>query len=273
MRAGAAAWVIQDGDARIVVDPAQAADEILRTDDDAAVHQEAFAALLEAAGMPRESFTHAISTHLDGIGMWAWRNDDGSWVPFFPNAPILMSQRELDAIDRGRASVAGPSRVRRNCARSASCSAVADDERVTDARLARARRRAHARSPVRARRTPGGEQAVMVGHLAVTPLHLVTGPCPQQHPEPDEAQAAHRRAAHRGRDAHRPVVARAGRRPLERRALVPVTASATRRGQRSEPVVAEHRHPLLTRARPEHVVVRRTSPIGAAGAGEYMWPG
>ena len=29
----------------------------------------------------------------------------------------------------------------------------------------------------------------MVGHLAVTPLHLVTGPCPQQHPHPDEAQA------------------------------------------------------------------------------------
>ena len=101
VRAGAAVWVIQDGDARIAVDPAQAADEIIRTDDDAAFHQEAFAALLEAAGMPRESFTHAISTHVEGIGMWAWRNDDGSWAPFFPNAPILVPQRELDAIDRG----------------------------------------------------------------------------------------------------------------------------------------------------------------------------
>jgi hypothetical protein len=29
---------------------------------------------------------------------------------------------------------------------------------------------------------------MMVGHLAVSPLHLVTGPCPQQHPRPDEAQ-------------------------------------------------------------------------------------
>ena len=33
-----------------------------------------------------------------------------------------------------------------------------------------------------------GEHAVMVGHIAVSPLHLVTGPCPQQHPLPDEAQ-------------------------------------------------------------------------------------
>ncbi len=101
IRAGAAVWVIDDGDARIAIDPAQAADEILRTDEDAAVHQEAVAALLTAAGMPRESFTHAISTHVEGIGMWAWRNRDGSWSPFFPNARITVSARELDAIDRG----------------------------------------------------------------------------------------------------------------------------------------------------------------------------
>ena len=33
--------------------------------------------------------------------MWAWRTDDGAWVPFFPNAEILVDQRELDAIDDG----------------------------------------------------------------------------------------------------------------------------------------------------------------------------
>ena len=93
--------MIESGDARIVVDPAFAADEILRNDNDAAAHQEAFAALLAAAGFPRESFTHAIATHYEGVGMLAWRNDDGSWERFFPNAPILMSQRELDAIDAG----------------------------------------------------------------------------------------------------------------------------------------------------------------------------
>ena len=92
VRAGVAAWVIESGDARIVVDPACSADEILRNDNDAAAHQEAFAALLEAAGFPRESFTHAIATHYEGVGMLAWRNDDGSWERFFPNAPILISQ-------------------------------------------------------------------------------------------------------------------------------------------------------------------------------------
>ena len=36
-------------------------------------------ALLTSAGFPRESFTHAIATHYEGVGMLAWRNDDGSW--------------------------------------------------------------------------------------------------------------------------------------------------------------------------------------------------
>ena len=118
VRAGAAAWVIESGDARIVVDPACAADEILRNDNDAAAHQEAFAALLESAGFPRESFTHAIATHYEGVGMLAWRNDDGSWKRFFPNAPILMSQRELDAMDAG---IVRRNRSCRSCAPKVRC--------------------------------------------------------------------------------------------------------------------------------------------------------
>ena len=92
-RASASAWIIDHAGARIVVDPAGAVDDILRNDNDAAAHQEAFAALFEEAGYPRERITHAVATHLDGIGMLAWRNDDGSWAPFFPNAPILMSPK------------------------------------------------------------------------------------------------------------------------------------------------------------------------------------
>ncbi|HEX5097500.1 MAG TPA: hypothetical protein VFX21_15845, partial [Acidimicrobiia bacterium] len=44
-RVAAAAWIIESDGARIVVDPAQAADDILRNDNDAAFHQDAFAAL------------------------------------------------------------------------------------------------------------------------------------------------------------------------------------------------------------------------------------
>jgi glyoxylase-like metal-dependent hydrolase (beta-lactamase superfamily II) len=186
VRAGAAVWVIQDGDARIAVDPAQAADEIIRNDDDAGLHQEAFAALLEAAGMPRETFTHAISTHVEGIGMWAWCNEDGSWAPFFPNAKILVPQRELDAIDRGEhPSPVHPAFTQLRAL--GDYEAVADGERVS-ANVSLEHAGAHTPGHQFVRISSGGEQAIMVGHLAVSPLHLVTGPCPQQHPRPDEAQ-------------------------------------------------------------------------------------
>jgi glyoxylase-like metal-dependent hydrolase (beta-lactamase superfamily II) len=186
VRAGAAVWVIEDGDARIAVDPAQAADDIIRTDADAAFHQEAVAALLEAAGMPRESFTHAISTHVEGIGMWAWRNGDGSWVPFFPNAPIMVPQRELDAIDRGE----HPSPVHEAFEQLRTLGVlkpVSDGDRVT-ANISLEHVGAHTPGHQFVRISSGGEHAVMVGHLAVSPLHLVTGPCAQQHPKPDDAQ-------------------------------------------------------------------------------------
>jgi glyoxylase-like metal-dependent hydrolase (beta-lactamase superfamily II) len=185
--AGAAVWVIQDGDARIAVDPAQAADEIIRTDDDAAAHQDAFAAILEAAGMPRESFTHAISTHVEGIGMWAWRNDDGSWAPFFPNAPLLIAQGELDAIDAGE----HPSPVHpafRELRVVGALQPVSAGEHVSD-HVSLEHVGAHTPGHLFVRIDSDGESAVMVGHVVVTPLHLVTGPCPQQHPRPDEAQA------------------------------------------------------------------------------------
>src|SRR5262249_38446744 len=74
-RASASAWIVEHEGARVVVDPAGAVDDILRNDADAAAHQQAFAALLDAAGYPRESITHAVATHLDGVGMLAWRDD------------------------------------------------------------------------------------------------------------------------------------------------------------------------------------------------------
>jgi glyoxylase-like metal-dependent hydrolase (beta-lactamase superfamily II) len=186
LRAGAAVWVIDDGDARIAVDPAQAADPILRSDADAATHQTAFAGLLAAAGMPRESFTHAIATHMEGIGMWAWRNDDGSWSPFFPSAPILVAQRELDAIDANE----HPSPVHPAFAALRAqgvLRAVDDGKHVTD-HVSVEHVGAHTPGHLFVRVAADGTQAIMVGHLAVSPLHLVTGPCPQQHPHPDEAQ-------------------------------------------------------------------------------------
>ena len=167
------------------VDPAQAADEILRTDADAGAHQTAFAALLADAGYPRESITHAIATHAEGVGMWAWRADDGAWVPFFPNATILVDQREFDAIDDGTHPSAGDERFAQLRAQGAARAITGDVTDEVTVEVVGAHCPGHQLVWINS----GGEMAVMVGHLAVSPLHFATGECPQQHPDAPGAEA------------------------------------------------------------------------------------
>jgi hypothetical protein len=195
VKAAAAVWIIESGDARIAVDPAQAADDILRSEADAEAHQTAFATLLAAAGFPRESITHAIATHAEGVGMWAWRTDDGAWVPFFPNAEILVDQRELDAIDDGThpsADDARFARLREQGAVLAVTHAVTDEVTVEVVG-------AHSPGHLLVWINSGADAAVMVGHLALSPLHFATGECPQQHPDPPAAEGVLERL--RGIDA------------------------------------------------------------------------
>jgi glyoxylase-like metal-dependent hydrolase (beta-lactamase superfamily II) len=169
-RASASAWIIDHAGARIVVDPAGAVDDILRNDDDAALHQEAFAALLEGAGYPRERITHAVATHLDGVGMLAWRNDDGSWVPFFPNAPIVMSQRELDAIDAMPFEPQGR-KILAELEAQGAVQGTGEHEDLTEA-VAFDFTGGHNPGHMVVRIQSGGEEAIMLGHLALTPLHV-----------------------------------------------------------------------------------------------------
>jgi hypothetical protein len=173
-KAAAAAWVIEHEGERIVVDPAQAADEILRNDNDAAAQQDAFARLLADAGFPRESFTRAIASHIEGVGMFGWRNDDGSWEPFFPNAPILVTQTELDDVDAGTQRPARPEVVAELRARGA-FHAVGDTTELTSA-ITLVRDGGHCPGHLLVRIEANGEQAVMVGHLTVSPLLVATGP-------------------------------------------------------------------------------------------------
>jgi glyoxylase-like metal-dependent hydrolase (beta-lactamase superfamily II) len=187
VRAGAAAWVIDSGDARIVVDPAFAADPILRNDHDAAAHQTAFAALLESAGFARETFTHAIATHYEGVGMLAWRNDDGSWERFFSSAPILMSQAELDAMDAGdiMSEAVMPQLRAQGALQAVTGAGMSVTEDVSVAHTG-----GHSPGHQIVRVSSQGEHAVIVGHLAVSALHLATGECPQEHMDPKVANAA-----------------------------------------------------------------------------------
>jgi glyoxylase-like metal-dependent hydrolase (beta-lactamase superfamily II) len=185
LRVGAAAWVIDDGDARIVVDPAQAADDILRSDSDGATHQQAFAHLLADAGFARETITHAVASHIDGIGMFAWRDDDGSWSPFFPNAPLLLHERELEAIDSGDYQPSGTAALA-DLRRTGVVEAVTTERAPVTEHVAVEFTGAHSPGHQIVRVTDAGDAAVMLGHLALSAVHVAAG----AHAFSDEEQHA-----------------------------------------------------------------------------------
>ncbi len=177
--AGAAAWIVESGAARIVIDPAQAADEILRTPSDAAAHQRAFAAAMAAAGFERSTITHVVATHVETIGMFAWRDDDGSWSPFFPAAAMFAPGRDLAALDAGTLTPANAdafAQLRDHGVVHAvgdAATAIADGVVIEHSG-------GHCAGHSIVRIESRGQRAIFVGHLAVTPLHLGTGECPQQ---------------------------------------------------------------------------------------------
>jgi glyoxylase-like metal-dependent hydrolase (beta-lactamase superfamily II) len=183
VRVAAAAWVIDDGDVRVVVDPAFAADEILRNDNDADAHQQAFAALLADAGFPRESVTHAVPTHAEGIGMLGWREGDGSWSPFFPNATVLFSQRELDALDDGRVQPDAMGALAQLRAQGRVAPVTGDRFALTE-RISLEHTGGHSPGHQVVRVHTGDGDALVLGHLAVSALHIGLGPCPPEHMDP-----------------------------------------------------------------------------------------
>ena len=146
----------------------------MRTEADVGAHQQAFAALLDAAGFPRETITHAVATHYDGVGMLAWRNDDGSWCRFFPNAPVLISARELAAIDISNRL-------------DDSCVQPTGDRHPITSEVTLEHTGAHTPGHQIVRIESEGERAVIVGHLAVVPHHLSSGVIPKQHVDAEAA--------------------------------------------------------------------------------------
>jgi hypothetical protein len=186
VRAGAAVWVIESDGRRIVVDPAQAADDILRGQD-ARFHQEAVATALADAGYPRESIDTVIATHVDGIGMIAWRTDDG-WAPFFPNADVLVSRRERDAIvDQDTYQPSGAEAFLALCEQGVVV--TVDDEHVVTPSVTTEWTGIHSPGHLLVHTMAGGDTATMLGHLALSPLFLdidATGP----HLDPTGADAA-----------------------------------------------------------------------------------
>ena len=181
---GQAVWVIESARVTMVVDPCGAADAFLRTGPQAIDHQHAVIAALGAAGFPAEHVDTVVLSHLDGIGMTALVNEDGSWGPAFPNARIVITRAELDflATATGVQGHAVLSQLREQGL------VVAAPDRVSlapDVTLEHTG--AHTPGHAVIRVTSGAESALFLGHLAVTPVHVAAGRCPGLHHEPDRA--------------------------------------------------------------------------------------
>jgi glyoxylase-like metal-dependent hydrolase (beta-lactamase superfamily II) len=203
VRAGAAAWFADIAGTRIVFDPVQAADDVLRADRATeAAQQTAIARLFADAGFARESVDRVVMSHIEGVGMVAWRDEVGSWSPFFPNARVLVSDANLAAFvdaspqpgdelqwqawqalrDQGRVDT------------------YTDGESIVDglsAEVTGGHCPGHA--VLHFNDAAGTPQATMLGHLAISPLHLATGECAPLHAEPATAWSLLRAAADDGR--------------------------------------------------------------------------
>lgn len=206
VRVGAATWFAQVGDLRVAFDPVQAADGLLRADPATEMAQQlAIAQRLAAGGFARESIDRVVMTHIEGVGMVAWRDEAGGWSPFFPNARVSVSDVDLAVFLAADASRVG--QLAYDAWRALLEAGVVDTYRDGEEILAGVRAEitgahcpGHSVLHFSAGTSPAGAPAAtFLGHLAISPLHLTTGECPQQHPEPQAAWKALRRCADDGR--------------------------------------------------------------------------
>jgi glyoxylase-like metal-dependent hydrolase (beta-lactamase superfamily II) len=184
---GQAVWVIEGGGQVIVVDPCGAADAFLRTGAEAITHQEAVLAAMEAAGYAADRVDVVVLSHLDGIGMAAGVRAGGEgspgWFPLFPRARLVMTAPELAWV-RTQPEVQG-----------AGALAALDDLGVVEAVEGPWEATPGVVLDVSGGHSPGhavvrvGDDAVFIGHLAVSPLNAAIR-SPTLHHSPEVALAA-----------------------------------------------------------------------------------
>ena len=103
------------------------------------------------AGVKPEDIDIVLCSHLhvDHVG-WNTRLDNGRWVPTFPNARYLISRREWDYWQRGRAWRRSPAPATSSptaccrCSQSGQADLVGDEHAVASEHLDRARARPYA---------------------------------------------------------------------------------------------------------------------------------
>lgn len=168
---GQAAWVVESEGRVIVVDPCATADRFLRSGPEAIGHQEAVLRAMRDAGIPPERVDVVVLSHLDGIGMAAVVEPDGSWAPAFPNARIVMTSAELAWLADG-ARAEGLDALNALIAHGV-VEGVDDRHHLTGEvclELTGGHTPGHAVLRVRS----GDEHATFLGHLALSPIHVAT---------------------------------------------------------------------------------------------------
>lgn len=196
VRAASCVWVIHTGDRRIAVDPSGNIDDILHDPAHTAAHQAAYAAAFDRAGIPIDTIDTVMLTHIESVGLSAVRDGDG-WRPYFPHARLSISDRALESF------VSSPPNGDLGAAFDALIAAGSvdsfghGDEPAPGVTVewTGMHHPGHCTLHVAGRT----DHATMVGHLAVSPLHLATGPCPPQHSEPERAWEWLQRTAEDGR--------------------------------------------------------------------------
>jgi glyoxylase-like metal-dependent hydrolase (beta-lactamase superfamily II) len=186
VRVGQAFWMVESGDRTLVVDPCGASDAFLRSGPDAVTHQEAALGTVSAAGFDLGSVEAVVLSHLDGIGMAAVVTDDG-WAPAFPGADLVVTADERTTI-AARPDISGSAAFEALAAAGAVRTVEPPAELAPGVTMVATggHSAGHAVITISSR----GEHAVMLGHLAVSPLHTVTGPCLGLHEDPVAAWVA-----------------------------------------------------------------------------------
>jgi hypothetical protein len=176
--ATAAAWVATSGDRHVVFDPFRNADDILHDPASAETHYAAISDAFAAAGIPVEFVTDVVLSHVEGLGMIVRRSGDAI-TPFFPNATLRLGSEAVDDFDSSPPEDHWTNDIWRQLLDDGMVTQYHDGDEIAPGVVGE-HTGAH---------NPGhyvfhfgdGPQATFVGHLAVSPLHLSTGPCEPQH--------------------------------------------------------------------------------------------
>jgi glyoxylase-like metal-dependent hydrolase (beta-lactamase superfamily II) len=174
---GQAFWIVRSDRETIVVDPCGASDPFLRTGPEAVDHQNTAFDLLRAASCGPADVDQVVLTHLDGIGMAALA--DGApagaetWAPAFPRAEVVISQNEYDFATTRPADLMGAEAFAQLDARGV-VRPVSTPHEVTDGVTLR-QTGAHSPGHCCIDIESEGERAVLLGHLAISPLHAAVG--------------------------------------------------------------------------------------------------